>query len=156
MTDEGDSGFRFIADEMLGRLAKWLRAMGYDTIYHTGGGDNVLVQRALEEDRIILTKDSHLMKRKLVRNAIFVRSDEPREQLRQVVSELGLDVGSRLFTRCLVCNREIICVEKACVRDKVPVYTYLTQNEFYECPECGRVYWPGTHKDSMLEFISSL
>jgi uncharacterized protein with PIN domain len=156
MTDESGSGFRFIVDEMLGRLAKWLRAIGYDTVYHTGGGDSALVQRALEEDRVILTKDSRLVKRKLARNSILVSSDHPREQLKQVVEELDLDLESRLFTRCLICNRELVSVRKENVRGKVPIYTHLTQSKFYECPGCGRVYWPGTHKDSMLEVISSI
>ena len=156
MTDESGSGSRFIADEMLGRLAKWLRAIGYDTVCHKGGGDGALVQRALEEDRIILTRDAGLVKRKLARKSLFIRSENPKEQLKQVVKELGLDTESNLFTRCLVCNRELVSVGKQCVRDKVPIYTYLTQSKFYGCPGCGRVYWPGTHKDSMLEVIDSL
>ena len=156
MTDENDSEFRFIADEMLGKLAKWLRAIGYDTVYYDGGGDGALVQRALEEDRIILTKDLHLVKRKLARKSLLVKSDYPREQFKQVVKEFGLRVDGRLFTRCLVCNQELVSVRKEDVRDKVPAYTYLTQARFYECPGCERVYWPGTHKDSMVELISGM
>jgi len=156
MNHEDDSGFSFIADEMLGKLAKWLRAIGYDTVYHTGGGDSALVQRALREDRIILTKDLHLLKRKLARKSVFVISDDPREQFKQVVEELGLDLESDLFTRCLICNRKLFPVGKQNIRDKVPVYTYLTQDKFHECPDCGRIYWSGTHKDSMLEVISSI
>jgi uncharacterized protein with PIN domain len=156
MTDEDDSEFRFIADEMLGKLAKWLRAVGYDTVYFTGDGDGALVQQALQEDRIILTRDSRLIERKLARNSLLVNNDDPREQFRQVVSELGLDVKNGLFTRCLICNRELSSVEKQAVQDKVPAYTYFTQSKFYECPNCGRVFWPGTHKDSMLEVIDSI
>ena len=156
MSDEDDSGLRFIADEMLGRLAKWLRAIGYDTVYHNGGGDSALVQRALEEDRVILTKDSHLVKRKLARRSLLVKSDQPREQLRQVVKELKLDVENGLFTRCLICNQELVSIEREDARSKVPIYTYLTQSKFYECPSCRRLYWPGTHRDSMLEVISSV
>ena len=156
MIDEGGSELRFMADEMLGRLAKWLRAIGYDTVYYTGGGDSALVQRALSEDRVILTKDSHLLKRKLARKALFIRSDRPQEQFRQVVKELGLDAQSRLFTRCLVCNEEVVAVEKERVQEKVPAYTYMTQDRFYECPGCGRVYWPGTHRDNMLQMISDI
>ncbi len=156
MTDEGASELRFMADEMLGKLAKWLRTIGYDTVYYTGGGDSALVQRALAEDRVILTRDSHLVKRKLARKALFIRSEHPREQFKQVVNELGLDAQSKLFTRCLVCNRELISVEKADVQNKVPSYTYLTQDRFYECPGCERVYWPGTHKDSMLQMINDM
>jgi len=156
MTGESESGFRFIVDEMLGKLAKWLRAIGYDTVYHNGGGDSALVQRALEEDRTILTKDSHLVKRKLARKSILVRSDHPRDQLRQVVEELELDVESKVFTRCLICNRELVSIGKEDIRDRIPIYTYLTQDKFYECPGCRRVYWPGTHRDSMLELISNI
>ncbi len=156
MTDEVGSELRFMADEMLGKLAKWLRTIGYDTVYYTGGGDSALVQRALAEDRVILTKDSHLVKRKLARKALFIRSDSPREQFRQVVKELGLDAQSRLFTRCLMCNRELVAVKKERVQEKVPAYTYLTQDRFYECPDCGRVYWPGTHRDNMLQMINDI
>ena len=156
MTDESDSEFRFLADEMLGKLAKWLRAIGYDTVWYDGGGDSALVQQALVEDRIILTRDTNLVKRKLARKSILIESDQPREQLRQVVEELDLDLKDRLFTRCLVCNCELVSVRKYNVRAKVPIYTYLTQSNFYECPNCGRIYWPGTHKDSMLELINSV
>ena len=156
MINEGNSELRFIADEMLGKLAKWLRAVGYDTAYFEGDGDSALVQQALQEDRIILTRDSGLVERKLARKSLLIKDDEPREQFRQVVSELGLDVKNGLFTRCLICNRELFPVEKEAVRDKVHLYTYSTQSKFYECPDCGRVFWPGTHKDSMLEVIDSM
>lgn len=156
MTDKGGSEPRFIADEMLGKLAKWLRSIGYDTVYYTGGGDSALVKRALAEDRVILTKDSHLVKRKLARKALFIRSEHPREQFKQVVEELGLDAESKLFTRCLICNQELVLVEKEGIRDRVPSYTYLTQDKFYECPECERIYWPGTHKDNMLQMINDV
>ena len=156
MSDEDDSGFKFLVDEMLGTLAKWLRAIGYDTEYYSGGGDSALVQQALREDRIILTRDSYLVKRKMVKKSLLVQGDDPRQEFRHVVEELGLDVKKGLFTRCLICNLELAPVEKKEVRDRVPIYTYMTQDRFYECPNCGKVYWPGTHKDSMLEFISSL
>ena len=156
MSEDSSSEFRFIVDEMLGKLAKWLRAIGYDTIYYIGGDDSELVRQALEENRIILTKDSHLVKRKLARRTFLVRVDNPREQFKQVVKELKLDVESRLFTRCLLCNQELVSVEKAGVRGKVPIYTYLTQSNFYKCPGCGKLYWPGTHKDSMMEMIGSI
>jgi hypothetical protein len=148
---------KFIADEMLGKLAKWLRTIGYDTLYYNdGGADSGLVQRSLEEDRIILTRDTRLVERKLARNYVLIKSDNVWEQFEQVVKELALDTKSRLFTRCLICNKELMSVDKTSVRDLVPVYTYQTQNEFYKCPDCKRVYWPGTHKDSMVELINNL
>jgi len=154
MTDGSGSEPRFIADEMLGKLAKWLRTIGYDTVYHNVGEDSALVQRALEEDRIILTKDTHLVKRKLVRRSILVESDQPWEQFRQVVKELSLDVKSKLFTRCLVCNHLLVSVRKEDVRSRVPLYTYLTQDRFYQCPGCEKIYWSGTHRDNMLRVLT--
>lgn len=156
MVSKGDSKPKFIADEMLGKLAKWLRATGYDTAYYTGGGDSALVQRALQEDRVILTRDTRLVERKLARKSLLISGEHPQQQLKQVVEELGLDLESELFSRCLICNWKLVSVEKENIRDKVPIYTYLTQSDFYKCPGCGRVYWPGTHKDSMLEVISSI
>jgi uncharacterized protein with PIN domain len=156
MSDEDGSELRFIADEMLGKLAKWLRTIGYDTVYYTGGGDGALVQRALAEGRILLTKDSHLIRRKLARKALFIESDQPQEQLKQVVENLQLDTQSKLFSRCLMCNQELASVRKESIQDKVPVYTYLTQDRFYKCPDCGRIYWPGTHKDSMLQVLGDI
>jgi len=154
MNDEYE--IKFIADEMLGKLAKWLRTLGYDTAYYNDGADSGLVQRALEEDRIILTRDTRLVERKLARKCILIKSDNVWEQFEQVIKELCLDTKSRLFTRCLICNKELVLVEKKSILDLIPPYVYQTQNEFYRCPECGRIYWPGTHKDSMLELISNL
>ena len=118
--------------------------------------DSALVRLALAEKRVILTRDSHLVKRKLARKVLFIRSEHPREQFKQVAEELGLDVQSNLFTRCLICNQELNLVEKENIQHRVPSYTYLTQDKFYECPECERVYWPGTHKDNMLQVIDDM
>lgn len=156
MNDEIGSEPRFIVDEMLGTLAKWLRIMGYDTVYYTGGGDSALVQRALAEDRIILTRDSFLVKRKLARKKLFIEKENIGEQLKQVVNELKLDAQSKLFTRCLICNKKLISAKKEDIKDKVPCYTYMTQDRFYECPECGKIYWPGTHKNKMLQMIGNI
>lgn len=156
MNDENHSGIRFIADEMLGRLARWLRAMGYDTVYYNGGGDNGLVQQALTEDRIILTRDTHFLERKMVKKIALIRSDKPKEQLRQVVGEFDLKFDNRLFTLCIMCNHKVFPVEKEKIRDRIHEYTFLTYDSFYECPCCKRIYWAGTHKDNMLEFINSV
>jgi hypothetical protein len=155
MTDDSED-IKFVADEMLGKLAKWLRTLGYDTMYYRDGADSGLVQLALAENRIILTRDIRLVERKLARNCILIKSDNIWEQFEQIVRELDLDTKSRLFTRCLICNKELKLVEKEYVRDLVPPFVYQTQNEFCKCPECGRIYWPGTHKDSMLELLNNL
>ncbi|HGE70928.1 TPA: hypothetical protein ENX78_08845 [Candidatus Poribacteria bacterium] len=154
MNDENE--IKFIADEMLGKLAKWLRTIGYDTVYYRDGTDSKLVQRALEENRIILTRDTELAERKLARNCIFIKSENVWEQFNQVVNELKLDTKSKLLTRCLICNVQIQSVEKESVNGLVPPYTYQTHDVFYRCPSCGKIYWSGTHKDNMIELISNL
>ncbi len=146
---------KFIVDEMLGRLAKWLRAIGYDTLYYKDGSDSGLVQRALEEDRIILTRDTRLVERKLARKSFLIKSDRTWEQLKEVIEEFKLDATNKLFTRCMICNEMLQTASKDDVRGNIPIYTYLTHNEFYICPTCGRIYWSGTHKDNMLNLISN-
>lgn len=146
---------KFIVDEMLGKLAKWLRTIGYDTVYYKNGSDSGLVQRALEEDRIILTRDTRLVERKLARKSFLIKSDKTWEQLKEVIEEFRLDATSNLFTRCTICNEKLLSANRDDVRGNIPIYTYLTQNEFSVCPSCRRIYWSGTHKDNMLSLISS-
>lgn len=142
---------RFIADAMLGKLAKWLRILGYDTVYYGGGDDLGLIQAAAAEDRFILTRDTRLVKRLARDGHLFIRDNDPMAQLAQVVSELGLDAsGAGFLTRCTVCNGTLDSVDKAEVRGLVPEYTYSDANVFLRCPSCGRLYWEGTHKARIL------
>ncbi|HGJ67692.1 TPA: hypothetical protein ENS27_20230 [bacterium] len=149
-----DTKIRFIADEMLGKLAKWLRILGYDTIYYREKGDNGLIQRALDENRIILTRDTKLSERKLARKCLLIKSENFWKQFEQVIKELDLDIKNKLFTRCLVCNSELIYVEKESIKEQVPEYTYQNQTNFYKCPNCERIYWAGTHRESMADLIN--
>jgi uncharacterized protein with PIN domain len=146
---------KFLADEMLGRLAKWLRLLGYDTAYVSGIADRDLVSLAEAEDRIILTRDTSLILRKRCRRYIFVRSDHWREQLEQVYREAGLNCESML-TLCALCNSRLQQVEKASVETRVPPYVYHTQESFYECKNCARLFWPATHVSRILEELSSI
>lgn len=131
---------------MLGKLARWLRLLGYDVVYYPLVRDIELIERALKENRIILTRDTRLIKRKLIKDYLLIRSDRYLEQLTQVIVELKLEVNEGdFFTRCLICNRLIENAEKGEVKDRVPPYVYRTQDSFYHCPDCGRIYWPGTH-----------
>jgi len=149
-----DTKIKFIADEMLGKLAKWLRILGYDTIYYQEKGDSGLIQRALDENRIILTRDTKLSERKLARKCLLIKSENFWKQFEQVINELDLDIKNKLFTRCLVCNSELIYVEKESIKEQVPEYTYQNQTTFYKCPNCKRIYWAGTHRDNMADLIS--
>jgi uncharacterized protein len=150
---------RFIADSNVGRLARWLRAYGYDADYAAGLDDQRLIGRALAEGRVLLTRDAGLMRRRVVAGgslpAVLLASDEVGEQLRQVARELGL-AGDHALSRCLECNVELRPRPKSEVLDRLPPHVRATQERFSQCPRCDRVYWPGTHWERMRERLAAL
>ncbi len=147
--DRDDRDPRFLVDRTLGRLARWLRLLGYDTVWDPGSDPADLLRRA-EEERLLLTRDTLLVQRRLVRNgtveALLVRNDVLTDQLRQLRIETGLHVRGR--ARCLVCNGvlEERTVDKA--RSHVPTYVACTQTHFSYCPACDRYTWRATHCES--------
>lgn len=142
---------RFLADNMLGRLATWLRLLGYDTRYVPHAADPELARIARAEDRILLTRDVELTRRRALKS-ILVESEQVEEQLDQLFRELGL-TPRQAFSRCAVCNALLEEVSKEAVRDAVPPYVFQTHEQFRRCPECRRVYWRGTHWAHMLAQI---
>jgi len=145
---------KFIADAMLGKLAKWLRLLGYDTYYETDISDDDLLRIANAEDRIVLTRDTLLIKRRICRRYLFILDDYVQGQLRQTIDAFHLSAAP--FSRCLICNVIIREVEKSAIREQVPEYTYKTQDRFAQCPRCGRIYWPGTHVEQALKCLDRL
>lgn len=145
---------KFIADAMLGKLAKWLRLLGYDTYYETDISDDDLLRIANAEDRIVLTRDTLLIRRKICRRYLFILDDYVQNQLRQTIDAFKLSPAP--FSRCLICNVIIREVEKSAIQKLVPEYTYKTQDRFAQCPRCGRVYWPGTHVEQALKCLDRL
>jgi uncharacterized protein len=146
----------FVVDCMLGRLALWLRAFGFDAWYQPFAEDRVIASLARETGRLLLTRDTGL---RYVHGArtIFVLSDHVEEQLRQVVAEAPLDLAAaRPLTRCTVCNRELCSAARSEVWDRIPPFVYLTQERYAECTQCRRVYWSGTHVDHMLARLAEL
>ena len=143
----------FIADAMLGRLARSLRMLGLDVSYRPDIDDNELKRAALREDRIVLTRDHEIAKTRLPIEILLIESDHIEEQLRQTAERFDLAPSERLFTRCLVCNVEVVDVPPDDVRDEVPPYVHQTQRDFARCPSCGRVYWAATHVDRAREWL---
>lgn len=140
----------FIADMMLGRLAKWLRLLGYDTLYFNKIDDSELIKIARREHRILLTRDTRLVERRPIKNkeiqCLFVKDDYFLDQLAQVLSEL--DLKNQSFNPyCIYCNKELQPFPKLKARGKVPRYTYATQKHFSFCLSCGKLFWEGTHWD---------
>jgi uncharacterized protein with PIN domain len=148
---------RFIADTMLGKLAKWLRLLGFDILYFPKISDEEIAERAFRSGRVILTRDTLLIRRRKVReNHFFVRGDDYKDQLRQVAKRYAIDPYARILTRCLRCNDPLESIDKASVREKVPPYVFETQDAFERCARCGRIYWRATHRDEMMKQIRAI
>ncbi len=151
---------RFIVDLNTGKLARWLRMIGYDALLFDRRDDKYLINLALTENRIILTRDTQIMRRRVVTvgkiKALLISSDNPVGQIQQVIQEFKLNPRYNLFKICLECNRLLTPVSKEDVKDRVPPYVYQTREQFVECPQCRRVYWQGTHWQAMLKKLAEL
>jgi hypothetical protein len=134
---------RFVVDSMLGKLAKWLRLLGIDTLYYRDASDQELIEIAAREGRILLTADRELFRCRRAAT-FFVSADQWRVQIRQVMRAFDLD-ARHAFTRCPVCNAALAATARELVRDCVPPHIFETQWVFGRCPNCGRIYWPGSH-----------
>jgi uncharacterized protein len=151
---------KFIVDHNVGKLARWLRMMGYDSLFFTGADDSDMVRQALAEGRILLTRDTEIEKRRVVSTGqlrlVLFKTESPEEQLRQLLKEFDLVTAACPFTLCLECNR--LLVERSCaeVKDRVPPYVYSTQAEYRECQQCHRIYWRGTHWQAMRRKLNEL
>jgi hypothetical protein len=158
--DSSGSGIRFIVDHNVGKLAKWLRMLGYDSLFFDGSDDSHMVKQAMAEDRIILTRDTEIMKRRVINNgrlkAVLVESEEPERQIRQLMETLELKCQFKPFTLCLECNQPLAERQREEVKDRVPSYVYKTQTQYMECPACRRIYWRGTHWEAMTRKLAKL
>jgi len=144
----------------VGKLAKWLRMIGYDALFFEGSSDSHMIATALAENRVILTRDTQIMRRRVVTSgrlrAILIQSDEPEQQMRQVMDTLKLDCQFQPFSICLECNQPLLERSKEEVKDLVPPYVFQTQSQYMECPACHRIYWRGTHWQAMTRKLEHL
>ncbi len=150
---------KFICDDNLGKLAKWLRTLGYDTLFFDPVEDGELVARALKENRVVLSRDTQLsrFKLKLGEKLLYIETDKPLEQLKQVISHLKLQPDrGLLFSRCLICNQPLEKVKKEKIKDRLYPYVYKTHDHFVYCNNCKRIYWSATHVERMLQTLSEL
>ena len=127
--------------------------MGYDALFFEGSSDSHMIATAMAENRVILTRDTQIMRRRVVTNgrlrAILIQSDEPERQMRQVMDALRLDCQFQPFSICLECNQPLVERSREQVKDQVPPYVFQTQSQYMECPACHRIYWRGTHWQAM-------
>ena len=134
---------------MLGRLAKWMRLLGFDVLYDRAISDNEIIRISLEQARVILTRDTGLVARPLASNHVFINNDNVRQQLQQVLTTFHITSMPGPLTRCSVCNTLLLPVAKQDVRDLVPLYVYEKNNTFLRCESCRKIYWQGTHVKRM-------
>lgn len=134
---------------MLGKLAKWLKILGFDTIYLNKAEDRDLLFLAQREKRVLLTKDQELLVAASGLSSLFIESDNWQEQVAQVLDAFQLRDRARPHSRCLTCNIELKRIAKKLARNLVTPFVFQRASSFAICPSCGRVFWPGTHFQDM-------
>lgn len=144
---------RFIVDTHLGKLAAYLRLLGFDTLYDNEYKDEELASISSQDQRILLTRDRGLLKRKIITSGFCPVQDDPEDQLRAVIHRFGLSNQIRPFSRCLRCNNLLLPIDKKRVAGRVPDQSFQAYDEYWLCQGCSQVYWKGTHYDYMEAFI---
>jgi uncharacterized protein with PIN domain len=153
---------KFIADSMLGRLARWLRLLGFDTSYSPHIEDDLLIKTAREEDRVLLTRDTRIVKRRGVKEFLLLEENDTFEQLKKVIETFDLLPEDRedpcpiCFIRCSLCNSLLEDIPKEDAKPHVPEYVYQTSESFRKCPSCGKFYWRGTHYELLLKKLKDV
>jgi len=147
---------KFIADVMVGKLARYLRMAGYDVLYENTASDDHIVKVAEKTGRVVLTRDTLMLTRRGFKNGtikyLCIEDDNFKSQLKQLKTELKIPLEPKL-TRCIECNNKLIKVNKEDVRGKVPPYVFKTQENFMYCKKCGKYYWRGTHYQNIKKIF---
>jgi len=156
ITPETDKEPRFILDNHLGKLAAYLRMLGFDTLYQNNYQDPELAIIASKQDRILLTRDRRLLMRSTINQGYLLRSQHPQQQLMEVIKRFRLIGKSKPFYRCLRCNGCIIPISKETIMDKILPLTRLYYEEFYICQSCNQIYWKGSHYEHMLKNLRNM
>jgi uncharacterized protein with PIN domain len=147
---------KFILDVHLGTLARYLRMIGFDTLYKNDYNDNEIAEISLNERRTILTRDKGILKRSEVTHGYWVRNQVPELQLKEVAERFSLKNQIREFERCLECNTGLEKIDKDKISDRLPLKVRQKQTVFWYCKNCNKIYWQGTHSEKMREIINRL
>lgn len=147
---------KFVCDDNLGRLARWLRTLGFDTVFDSESTDDRVLASALAEQRTIITRDHRLAAKTLARDLVLLSSTDPLKQLTEVLQLSAAHVErSRLFSICPMCNVEVEIIRKEEFAADIPPYVYRTRDRFTRCPTCGRIFWRGTHVERMKKHLAA-
>ena len=148
---------KFLVDRMLGKLAKELRMLGYDTTYYRGEDVHQLIQWARQEGRVILTRNAKLFSKKFDVSILGVTEDDPILQLKELIEKGHITLDEKiLFSRCLLCNTLLDEILQEEAEGKVPDFIFYQQKTFFRCPQCRRIYWQGSHQENMQKNIEEL
>jgi uncharacterized protein with PIN domain len=147
---------RFVLDVHLGRLAAYLRMLGFDTLYRNDYDDPELADISTDQHRILLTCDRKLLMRKQITHGYFVRSRQPQQQLLEVLSRFDLYNNQKPFTRCMFCNGKTRAVEKQDIEKQLLPKTKKYYDKFHRCENCGKIYWQGSHYLKMQQMINKI
>lgn len=147
---------KFLLTKELGRLVKWLRILGFDTLYFKEDNFGTLIIEALRDERIILTRSHRLPASRGVK-IVLIQAEILKEQLKEVLAALKIKPDAdKMFSRCIICNEELAEVAKEKIKDRVPEYVFRTQEDFITCPRCKRIYWQGTHWGNVTKTIEEI
>jgi uncharacterized protein len=159
---------KFIVDSMLGRLARWLRLLGCDTLYYPSIEDRRLIRIASEEGRVLITRDTRLVRMRGLKHFLLLNENDPFEQLRKVITTFKLNpfeqsdelrkggFQTRPYSRCSLCNTILEDVPSEQAKSHVPEYVYQTSDRFKKCPTCGKFYWKGTHPGKLRKKLMEI
>lgn len=147
---------KFVLDVHLGKLCKYLRMLGFDTFYHNHLEDSEIIKISITQKRIILTRDIGILKNGKVTHGYWLRSQNPREQIQEVIKRFDLLKDIKPFNRCTVCNGLVRNVDKEKVTDLLEPGTKKYYHQFFQCESCLKIYWEGSHYEKMNTFIEDV
>jgi uncharacterized protein len=147
---------KFIADVHLGKLAKYMRLLGFDTLYRNDYDDPEIIDISVKEKRAILTRDIGILKNGIVTHGYWVRSKIPLEQLKEILLRFDLVTAINPFSRCMECNGFVSAVDKKNIEHRLEPNTKQHYNEFHTCDSCGNIYWKGSHYEKMIDFVEKI
>ncbi|MEN6318989.1 MAG: Mut7-C RNAse domain-containing protein [Syntrophaceae bacterium] len=145
---------KFITDINLGKLLKWLRILGYDTVVYTHNANREFLRKAEKEERVVLTRKKDMATRQFSGCLVIINSDYVMDQLNEVMDKLSLSPDEeRIFTICVKCNEQLMKAEKQEISGMVPEHILSNHSDFHICKRCNAVFWPGTHRDNVQNYL---